>query len=117
MGAALFAAFVMALLPGASGPLPFPLSIQGYYFVAFAGSALVAWGGCLLVASRGGGARGIGTATALGLVLCALFRILVWLTADLAWLDDVPRIEAGLFLVLALAFVWMRPSAPAKRSA
>ena len=27
-----------------------------------------------------------------------------------AWPDELPRIEAALFLVIALAFVWLRPT-------
>ena len=114
LGIALFGSFVVALMPDSGGPLPFPMSIQGYYFVAFAGSALVAWGSCLWVASRGPGARSIGTATALGLTLCGLFRMLAWLMGDLTWIDSALRIEAALFLLLALAFVWLRPPAQAE---
>jgi hypothetical protein len=54
----------------------------------------------------------VGTATAFALVLMALYRILGWLMGDYAYLGDVLRGEAVFFLVLALAFVWLRPTRP-----
>ncbi len=96
--------------PDAAGILPFPLGPQGYYFVAFSGCALVAWGGCLVGAARGHGARAVGTATAVGLVLAAFFRMLFWFLGDMAWVGDVLRAEAAVMLLLALAFVWLRPA-------
>jgi len=82
------------------------------YFVAFTGCALVAWGGGLLgAARRPEGSRALGTATAVGLVLAALYRMVAWLMGDYAFLGNLLRGEAALFLLLALAFVWLRPPA------
>ena len=89
--------------------LPFPIGPQGYYFVAFSGSCLVAWGFCLFGAARGAGGRAIGTATAIGLSLGAIYRLLVWTLGDFWWMGDTPRVEAIVFLVIALAFLWLRP--------
>ena len=109
--------FLLYLAPGGTGGLPFPVGPNGYYFVAFSGSALVAWGGCLIGAARGSGGRPVGTATAFGLTLGALYRILVWVTGDAAWAGEAPRVEAALFLVLALAFLWLRPARAASEAA
>lgn len=110
LGLAFVGAFALSVTPGSSSPLPFPIGPQGYYFVAFSGSCLVAWGFCLLGAARGQGGRAIGTATAIGLSLGALYRMLVWLSADFWWAGETPRLEAIVFLVLALAFLWLRPA-------
>ncbi len=109
LGAVFFGISLTALAPGASSPLRFPLGPNGFYFVAFTGTALVAWGGCLLGTARRGGDRSIGTMTAVGLVLAAFYQMSAWLMGDIAWAGELPRLEAGLFLVLALAFVWLRP--------
>ncbi len=61
-------------------------------------------------AARGHDSRAVGTATAVGLVLTALFRMLFWFLGDLAWVGDVLRVEAAVLLLLALAFVWLRPT-------
>ena len=100
--------------PDAASILPFPLGPQGYYFVAFSGCALLAWGGGLVGAARGHGSRAVGTATAVGLVLAALFRMLFWFLGDLAWMGNVLRAEAAVLLLLALAFVWLRPARAAE---
>ena len=113
IGAFMLVGFVRSLAPGSSGGLTVPIGPNGYYFVAFTGSCLVAWGGCLLGAARGQGGRSIGTATAVGLVLMALYRMMVWFTGDFAWVGHLPRYEASLFLLLALAFVWLRPATAA----
>jgi hypothetical protein len=88
-----------------------PTGPVGYYFVAFTGCALVGWaGGLLAVARRPRSGRTIGTVTALALVLMAVVRMLAWLVGDYAvWLGELPRIEAAVLLLLALAFVWLRP--------
>jgi hypothetical protein len=112
-GFALFLGFFRYHLPGSELPGPFTLGPYGIYFVAFTGSALVAWGGALLGAARRPAfARSLGTATALGLVLSGVFRIFVWLFGDYAVLGELPRIEAAIFLLVALAFVWLRPPHP-----
>ncbi len=108
-GLALVGVFVVSVTPGSSSPLPFPIGPQGYYFVAFSGSCLVAWGFCLFGAARGAGGRAIGTATAIGLSLGATYRVLVWMLGDFWWMGDTPRVEAIVFLVIALAFLWLRP--------
>lgn len=108
-GLALVGVFVVSVTPGSSSPLPFPIGPQGYYFVAFSGSCLVAWGFCLFGAARGAGGRAIGTATAIGLSLGAIYRVLVWMLGDFWWMGDTPRVEAIVFLVIALAFLWLRP--------
>ncbi len=108
-GLALVGVFVVSVTPGSSSPLPFPIGPQGYYFVAFSGSCLVAWGFCLFGAARGAGGRAIGTATAIGLSLGAIYRVLVWMLGDFWWMGDTTRVEAIVFLVIALAFLWLRP--------
>jgi hypothetical protein len=52
----------------------------------------------------------VGTASALGLVLAAIQRMVAWLMGDYALLGELPRIEAALCLLLALGFVWLRPA-------
>ena len=45
-------------------------------------------------------------------MLSALYRMLAWITGDYAvWAGDALRVEAILFLLLALALVWLRPRA------
>ena len=113
-GAALFVAFFAYQRPG-SEPL-LPMGPLGHYFAAFAGCALVGWGGALLAGARDlATGRGIAPMTALALAGLALYRMLGWFMGDYyALMGDVLRIEAAVFLVLALAFVWLRP-APAGR--
>lgn len=109
VGFAFFAAFFLYHAPASD--LPIPTGPTGFYFVAFTGCALVGWGGALLATARHPAlGRGVGTATALALVLSAVYRMLAWLLGDYAaWLGNTPRVEAALFLLLALAFVWLRP--------
>jgi len=84
---------------------------NGAYFVAFTGSCLVAWSGCLLGAARHPtAAPWIATATSFGLVLNAVYRMAAWFVGDYHALGELPRIEAGIFLALALAFLWLRPT-------
>jgi hypothetical protein len=86
------------------------LGPNGAYFAGFAGTGLLAWGGALLAAARTPAlARGVGTASAFALAAAALQRMLAWLLGDYAALGELPRVEAALFLVWALAFVWLRP--------
>ena len=115
-GLAFLFAFLRYQAPGGTGF--FGLGPGGHYFVAFAGSALVGWGGCLLGAVRHpASSRGIGTATAAGLVLSACYRMIAWVVGDYAALGSVLLVEAALFLLLALAFVWLRPAAPMRGDA
>ena len=73
--------------------------------------ALIGWGGGLLGASRDpSSGRAIGTATAVALVLSAVYRMVAWIVGDYyVWLGDASRAEAAVLLLLALAFVWWRP--------
>ena len=93
------------------GDTPLRMGPNGVYFAGFAGTALIGWGGSLLAATRWRGplARAIGTATAGAFVFAARQRMVAWLVGDYAAIGELPRIEAGLFLVWALAFVWLRP--------
>ena len=117
-GVALFLQFFRFHAPGGESPALFPMGPNGHYFAAFAGAALVAWGGCLLGAARRPWlGRSVGTATALGLVMCAVARMLAWLVGDYARLGNLPRIEAGVFLCVALALLWLRPPALAAENA
>ena len=111
-GLTCFAGFIAYHAPGSD--VAVPTGPTGFYFVAFAGCALVAWGGCLLGAvRRPEGARAVGTATAVGLVMCGIYRMLAWVVGDYAvFPGGVLRVEAALFLIVALAFVWLRPPRP-----
>jgi hypothetical protein len=101
-------AFLRYQAPGQTGVLG--LGPIGHYLLAFLGCALVGWGGSLLAALRRPAlARGVATATAVGLVLSAAYRMLAWIVGDYAALGDVLRAEAAIFLLLALALVWLRP--------
>ncbi len=110
-GLGLFATFFAYHAPGADPPIP--TGPTGFYFAAFAGSAMLGWAGCLVAAVRRPElGRTIGTATAFALVMSASYRLMAWLVGDYyAFLGEAPRVEAGVFLLLALAFVWLRPSA------
>ena len=88
-----------------------PTGPVGYYFVAFAGCALIGWGGGLMGAARTPEAsRTVTTITAWVFVLMAVVRMAAWVVGDYAeWLGDLPRTEAAILLCLALALVWLRP--------
>ena len=108
--------FFRSLAPGGEAPGPIPLGVGGAYFLAFTGCALIGWGGALIGAAchpRSG--RTVGTATAFALVLMAVYRIAAWFFGDYAFLGDILRVEAAVLLLVALAFVWLRP--PALREA
>ena len=115
-GAALFFAFFAYQRPG-SEPL-LPMGPLGHYFAAFAGCALVGWGGALVAAARDPATgRALAPWTALALTGLALYRMLGWFMGDYhALAGDLLRLEAAVFLLLALAFVWLRP-APERRIA
>ena len=109
-GLVMVLSFFGALAPGGSVPGPFVMGPAGVYFMGFAGCGLVGWGGGLLGATRRPEAgRTIGSATAVALVLAAVTRMVAWFLGDYAFLGDVLRVEAGVLLLLALAFVWLRP--------
>jgi hypothetical protein len=106
----LFFSYHSAPYRGAEPDLPLPLDSYGVYFAAFAGCGLVGWGGGLLAAVRHAElGRAVGTASAVALVLGALYRIFGWLLGEYPPFAPVLRVEAALFLLLALAFVWLRP--------
>ena len=109
-GFGLFASFFGYHAPASESPIP--TGPVGYYWVATSGCAFVAWGGCLLAASRRPeGGRAAGTWSALGLVMLALIRMVAWIVGDYyVWPGELARTESVVFLLLALAFVWLRPA-------
>jgi hypothetical protein len=114
-GVTMVALFFGALAPGGEVPGPFVMGPAGVYFMGFAGCALVGWGGGLLGAMRRPDAgRTVGTASAVALVLAAVTRMMAWLMGDYAFLGDLLRGEAAVFLLLALALLWLRPPPAAK---
>ena len=114
VGLGLYSLFFRFHAPGGV-EFALPMGPNGFYFVGFAGTGLVAWGGCLLGAWRRPAlSRTVGTATALGCVLAAVQRMLAWLVGDYAALGELPRVESAVFLGMALAFVWLRPPLPPK---
>ncbi len=89
----------------------FETNYWGYYILAFAGSALVAWGGCLVAAVRDPvRASGIGTATAAALILAGILRLLAAYSGEYRLVDGQLRIEAGVLAIVALGFVWLKPA-------
>jgi hypothetical protein len=114
VGGGLLAMFLGYHAPGGRGEGLFStMGPQGHYLAAFAGCALVAWGLALLSAARRPREeRGIGVATVVGLVLCAAQRMMAWVVGDYVALADLLRVEAAVFLVLALALVWLLPTRP-----
>jgi hypothetical protein len=95
--------------PGEENPVP--LDPYAVYFLAFAGCALVGWGGGLLAAARSPrGGRAVAAASALALVLAAVHRMFGWMLGDYPLFSDLLRAEAAGFLLLALAFVWLSPA-------
>ena len=114
LGGVLFFAFFAYQRPGSEPPLP--MGPLGHYFAAFAGCALVGWGGALIAGARDVvTGRLLAPVTALALTGLALYRRVGWFMGDYhALAGDLLRYEAALFLALALAFVWLRP-APERR--
>lgn len=105
--------YFAALGPGAGETIPgVAMGPPALYFMAFSGSALVGWGGALLGVLRDPGSpasRAIGTATTAALVLSAVYRIAAWFMGESPFPGNLPRVEAGLMLLLAFAFLWLRP--------
>ena len=116
MGFAMIAAFFAYQRPG-SVPL-IPTGPIGHYWVAFTGCAMLGWAGGLIGAARHPlASRTVSTMTVFVLALMAVLRMIAWLLGDYAgWLGDLPRREATLFLVLALALVWARPTVKQSRA-
>ena len=110
IGLVLFVSFFVYHAPNSQAAIP--TGPVGFYFVAFEGCALVGWGGSLLATARRPAAgRSIGSVTAFALVLMALYRLAAWVVGDYyAFAGEVLRVEAALFLLLALAFLWLRPA-------
>jgi hypothetical protein len=112
-GLVLTFSFFRAQAPGAVLKGPLPARPGGVHFMGFSGCALIGWGGGLLGAARRSAShRTLGTVSAVALVLMALIRITAWVMGDYSALGDVLRGEAVVFLLLALAFVWLRPPPP-----
>jgi hypothetical protein len=111
-GFALVLAYFSALGPDASETIAgMSMGPPGLYFMAFTGCALVGWGGSLLAVLRAPSSAGvIGNATTLALVLSALYRMAAWLMSEFPLPGKLPLVEAGVMLLLALAFLWLRPS-------
>jgi hypothetical protein len=88
----------------------FDTNYWGYYVLGFAGSALVAWGGCLLAAARAPEhSSGIGVATASGLIVGTIVRLLAWYSGEYRLAGAQLQLESAVLVLLALAFVWLRP--------
>ena len=103
--------FLGAMAPGgvAGGPIS-PLGPNGLYFMAFTACGLIGWGGGLVGAARHPATgRTVGTFSAWAMVAMGFYRFVGWLMGDFAHLGELPRIEAVIFLALAVAFVWLRP--------
>jgi hypothetical protein len=103
--------FLAAMAPGgvASPPLA-PLGPNGLYFMAFTACGLIGWGGGLIGAARHPETgRTVGTFSAWAMVAMGFYRFVGWFLGDFSHLGELPRIEAVIFLTLAVAFVWLRP--------
>jgi hypothetical protein len=117
VGLGSFVAFFRYHMPDGSPPAAFVLGSDGMYVLAFAGCALVAWGGVLLGSARQpDAAPWIATSTSVGLAMCALYRIAAWVVGDYAVFGDILRVEAAVFLALSIGFLWLRPATGAKDS-
>ena len=107
-----FTLLIVMLVFLGTGQSPIPVDGVGYYFVAFTGSVLMAWGVSLLIASRDMEvARILAPANATGMALMAFYRFVIVLSsADVrAWIGFIPVGEAFLFGGLAIVFWWGRP--------
>lgn len=112
--------FDQTVLPAAMAPGPplVPTNYWGLYMMGFAGALLLTWGAMLVAAVRAPAlARAIGTASAFGLVINAIFRVAAWLSGEYAEAGNIPRVEAAIMLLLALGFIWLRPPRSASGAA
>lgn len=112
--------FGNTIMPAAMAPAPpfVPTNYWGLYMMGFAGALLLTWGAMLVAAVRAPVlARAVGTATAFGLVINAIFRMAAWFSGEYAEAGNVPRVEATIMLLLALGFIWLRPSRNANAAA
>lgn len=109
-GMGLVVSFILYQRPNSVPAIP--TGPVGHYFVAFAGCGLMGWAGGLIGAARAPlSSRSVGTMTAFVLALMAVVRMLAWFVGDYwVWLGDLPRTEAGAFLLVSLALVWLRPT-------
>jgi hypothetical protein len=99
-----------ALFPVFARPL-FDTDYWGYYILGFAGSTLVAWGGCLIAAVRDPQRSiGVATATTSALIIGGILRLLAWYSGEYRGAAEQLRLEAAVLVLLALGFVWLRPS-------
>ena len=88
----------------------FDTDFWGYYILGVAGSALIVWSVALFAAVRAPTLNpGVATATTVGLVLGAVLRLLAWYSGEYRQAGDQLRLESGVFLILALGFIWLRP--------
>jgi len=112
LGIGAFFSFFAYHAPGSTGAGPLPIGPGGAYYLGALGCASIAWGGALIgAARRPGAAPWLATVTALALVMSAFSRMTAWLVGDYAYLGEALRIEAAVFLLMALAFVWLKPRA------
>jgi len=109
-GLALVATFFLYQRPDSVPGIP--TGPIGHYFVAFAGCALMGWAGGLIGAARDPlSSRSVGTMTVVVLTVMAVVRMLAWVIGDYwVWLGDLPRSEATVLLLIAIALVWLRPT-------
>lgn len=109
-GIGLVAAFFLYQRPHSVPAIP--TGPVGYYFVAFAGCALIGWAGGLIGAARDPlSSRTVGTISAFVIALMAVIRMIAWLIGEYTvWLGELPRTEAGIFLLVSIALVWLRPT-------
>jgi hypothetical protein len=107
-GLVLFSSFFTYQAPGSTPAIS--TGPMGHYFVAFCGCALTAWGLALVNGARRPEAAHILAApTAFGLVLMAVYRMTAWVVGDYYLMGSLLRVEAGVFLLMALGFIWLRP--------
>ena len=89
----------------------FETNYWGYYLLGFSGSVLLAWAGCLVAAVRRPEySSGIGAATAGGLIVGTILRLLAWYSGEYRLAGAQLQLESAVLIVLALAFVWLRPA-------